>query len=93
MAAGKKTGGGSRKGKPNKATAEIKAIALPYAKEAVATLASIMQASESDPARVAASKEILDRAFGKAPQAHTGEDGEGPIRHAVEIRIVDPRSD
>lgn len=29
---------------------------------------------------------LLDRAFGKAPQAHTGEDGEGDIR--VTIRHI-----
>ena len=46
-------------------------------------------------ARVAAAKELLDRAHGKAPQAHTGEGGTGPIRQVHEIirRVVDPARD
>jgi hypothetical protein len=90
---GKRPGAGRPAGARNKATAEVKALALPYAKEAVGHLATLMKSAESEAARVAAIKEILDRAFGKAPQAHTGEDGEGPIRHAIEIRIVDPSED
>lgn len=78
MAAGRKTGG-RVKGTPNKATRDIKALAGKHTPEALKTLVSIMQGSESDAARVAAAKEILDRAYGKAPQALTGEGGEGPV--------------
>ena len=70
--AGSKPGerrGGRQKGTPNKATAEIKAIAGAYTQEAIETLAKIMRDSESDAARVAAVKEILDRGHGKARQA------------------------
>lgn len=88
MARGSKPGerrGGRKKGARNKATAEIKEIAMPYAKEAVGTLADIMKNGESEAAKVAAANSILDRAFGKAPQAHTGEGGTGPVQHAMRI--------
>lgn len=46
------------------------------------------QPEHSDAARVRAAELLLDRGWGKAPQAHTGEDGEGAvaitIRHIVE---------
>jgi hypothetical protein len=77
--------GGRQKGVPNKATREIKELAGQYTDEALNTLVSVARASESDAARVSAAKEILDRAYGKAPQALTGEDGEGPIRHVLEV--------
>jgi hypothetical protein len=81
MAIGRKTGG-RVKGVPNKATRDIKALAQKHTPEALKTLASIMKASESDAARVAAAKELLDRGYGKAPQAHTGEGG-GPVALAI----------
>ena len=48
--------------------------------EALKTLADIMAKGESDAARVAAAKELLDRAHGKAAQPQTGEGGTGPMR-------------
>lgn len=81
MAAGRKTGG-RKKGTPNKATADIKALAQVYTTEAVEELAVIMRGSDSDAARVAAIKELLDRGHGKVPQALTGEGG-GPVALAI----------
>ena len=80
MHGGKRTGAGRPKGARTKVTADVKALAGKYAPEAFETLRKIMTHGESEPARVAASKEILDRAYGKAPQAHTGENGTGPVR-------------
>lgn len=76
MAKGIKTGGRA-KGTPNKATADIKALAQVHASEAIATLANILMSSESDTARIAAAKELLDRGYGKAMQGVelTGKDG------------------
>lgn len=72
-------------GVPNKANAELKAIAQEYTQESVDTLVSIMRNGETPPpARVAAAREILDRGHGKAPQAITGEDG-GPLIPAAVI--------
>jgi hypothetical protein len=39
-------------------------------------------------ARVQAANVLLDRGWGKAPQAHTGEDGEGEIKIVIR-RLID----
>jgi hypothetical protein len=95
---GQKTGGRTR-GTRNKVTAEVKDLARRYSDEAIRTLADIMLDGEvildrfgiESPrtpaaARVAAAKELLDRAYGKAPQAITGEDG-GAVKVDQEITI------
>ena len=79
---GRKTGG-RVKGVPNKATREIKALAQKYTLDALNALVQVMQNSESDAARVAAARELLDRGHGKAAQAITGEGGSGPVQLAV----------
>jgi hypothetical protein len=76
--------GGRKAGIPNKATAEIKELAQQYAPAAIAELARLMKDGESEAARVSAIKEILDRAYGKSPQALTGAGG-GPIQHQVGV--------
>lgn len=76
MALGAKTGG-RKAGVPNKATADVKALAQKYAPAAMAELARLSVEAESEQARVAACKEIMDRAYGKAPMA--AEDQTGPI--------------
>lgn len=70
MARGRKTGGGSRAGKPNRATADIKAIAQPYGRDAVRALVKIMKNKAApEAARVRAASELLDRGYGKARQS------------------------
>jgi hypothetical protein len=68
MAVGRKTGGGSRKGRPNKATAEIRDLAQQYTKEALTKLAEIMRNGASEQAQVAAANSLLDRGHGKPSQ-------------------------
>lgn len=90
MAAGRKTGGRVA-GTLNKATADVKAAAQQYTSEAVEALATIMRDSDSDAAKVAAIKEILDRGHGKARQSV---DVDANVRAAItEVRrtLVDPR--
>lgn len=74
---------GRPKGALNKSTKEIKALAQKHTPAALKTLVSVMQASDSDAARVSAAKELLDRGHGKAPQPQTGEGGSGPIALAI----------
>ena len=74
MAKGFKTGGRQR-GTPNKATEEVKTLAGQHGPAAIARLAHLMEHATSEAAQVAAASTILDRAYGKPPQAHTGEDG------------------
>jgi hypothetical protein len=65
---GKREGSGRPKGARNKVTAEVKALAQTYAPAAIKELARLSTGAESEAARVAASKEILDRAYGKPMQ-------------------------
>ncbi|MGB9153118.1 MAG: hypothetical protein WCD70_08540 [Alphaproteobacteria bacterium] len=67
MAQGKKTGGRVA-GTPNKATAQIKTLAGAYSAEAVDILISVARNADSDAAKVAACRELLDRGHGKAKQ-------------------------
>ena len=84
MAPGRKKGspktGGRQKGTPNKVTVEIREVALQHSKPAVAELARLMKEGQSEQVRIAACREILDRAHGKSRQSveHTGHDA-GPI--------------
>jgi hypothetical protein len=89
MAKGIKTGGRA-KGTPNKATADIKALAQVHAADAITTLASILMKSDSDTARIAAAKELLDRGYGKAMQGVelTGKDGQPVAFKQIERVIV-----
>jgi len=69
-----------------RAPTEIRSIARQWSHAALQTLAGIAQNGESEAARVAACVALLDRGWGRPPQAHTGENGEGDIR--VTIRHI-----
>lgn len=82
----KPPGSGRKPGQPNKATADVKALAGKYGPGAIEGLAKLagllgIGAAESEAARVAALKELLDRAYGKAAQPVGGGDGTEPIKH------------
>lgn len=79
--------GGRRAGALNKHTAEIKALAMKAAPEIIRGLIKIATKSENEAVRVAASKELLDRAIGKAPQPHDGDGSGGAIRFAVSAEL------
>lgn len=68
MAKGKKTGGRT-KGTLNKATEEVRELAKKHGPKAIKELSRLVTEAESEQARVSACKELLDRAYGKAPQA------------------------
>src|SRR5579862_5915089 len=72
MARGQKTGGRT-KGTPNKATADVKALAREHGPAAIAKLRLIMDGAESEAAQVAAARELLDRAYGKPTQTLAGD--------------------
>lgn len=75
---GKRPGAGRPKGTPNKSTAEIKALAQKHGVTAVEKLVGLMESADERTV-IAACKELLDRGYGKAAQAVTGEGGEGPV--------------
>lgn len=88
MAAGVKTGGRA-KGTPNKATADIRALAQVHAKSAMTELARLATSAESEAARVAAIKELFDRGFGKSKQPLTGGDeDDSPIKMRLKVDFV-----
>lgn len=93
MAGGKREGAGRPKGSVNKATADIRALAQLHGPAAVEALVGIMQSSESEPARVAAAKEILDRAYGKSKQPIEGTDDGPPINVAARIAFEVVKAD
>ncbi len=88
---GHKKMGGRAKGTLNKSTVEVKAAAAKYGPDAIKKLAQLMDTADTDQAKIAACKEILDRAYGKAPQAITGEDGKALFPKHIKLTIVDPR--
>ena len=81
--------GGRQKGTPNKATADIKALAAEHAPKVMAELVRLALEAESEAARVAAIKELFDRAYGK-PKQEVGVDAE--VRHAFVARLPAPSS-
>lgn len=82
---GHKTGG-RKAGTPNKSTRELRELVQPYAPEAVKELARLALNAESEQARVAAIRELLDRGYGKSAQPVTGEEGDGPERQELIVR-------
>lgn len=82
---GKRVGAGRPKGAKDKLTREagatISEMAREYTSDALMALVAIAQSGESEAARVSAANALLDRGYGKAPQAieHTGKNG-GPIQ-------------
>lgn len=79
---GRRAGAGRRPGGQNKHTVEIRTVAMQYGPAAVAALAEMSglapgERAESETARIAALKELLDRAYGRSTQPLSG-DPDGP---------------
>jgi hypothetical protein len=72
---------------------DIRSLCRAYTEESIRHLAAIMRQQEYSPAaRVQAANILLDRGWGKPPQAHTGEDDKDicvTIRQIVERRDED----
>lgn len=92
MPAGRKPGtprtGGRKKGTPNKVTADVRALARQHTAAAMTELARLAVQAESEAARVAAIKELLDRGYGKSTQPISGDDDAPPIRHTIDHRLL-----
>lgn len=90
--------GGRDKGTPNKATKDVRALALlhgPAAIRKAARLAGLVDGgigeAESEQTQLAAISLILDRAYGKPSQSHIVQGDENkPLRSVIELVIVDP---
>lgn len=82
--------GGRQKGVGNKTTNEVRALAQKHGPEAIKRLATLMKSAESEQAQVSACKEILDRAYGKAPQHNTNEHDVSDPMAALLASIASP---
>src|ERR1700746_222463 len=70
---------GRKPGQSNKNTAEVKALAMKDVPHVLKELVRLALHATNEATRVAACKELLDRAIGKAVQPRSGESGEGPV--------------
>lgn len=68
----------------------IRELAREQTESAFGLLVEIASTGESESARVAAIKEILDRGWGKAAQPHTGDGGKGAVKMVVSWRDPEP---
>ena len=89
---GKREGAGRKPGIPNKATATVKELARQYGPEVIEGFIDVFRNPESHAAKIAAGKELLDRAYGKATQI-VGGDEDAPLRVINEIILRGVRPD
>ena len=70
-------GSGRKKGSVNKKTLEMRDMARPVGEMALKTLVRLCKTGSSESIRFNAACALIDRGYGKAPQAveHTGKDG------------------
>jgi hypothetical protein len=73
--------GGRKVGVLNKVTPDMRALAQNYGPRAIENLVWLAEHAESQATQVAAIKELLDRAYGKAPQPHDCDGLGGPSQH------------
>ncbi len=78
--------GGRAKGTRNIYGNDVRTLAQPYAELAIAVLAAIMETSEHDACRVAAARELLDRAYGR-PLQPLANDPDNPLPAVGLVRI------
>jgi hypothetical protein len=77
-----------------KTLTEIRSLARSHTRSAIKALVGVMQCKDATPAaRVSAANAILDRGWGKPPQAIQNGDGGAPERiHRIERIIVYPEN-
>jgi hypothetical protein len=77
-----------------KSLTEIRSLARSHTRTAINVLVGIMRSKDATaPARVSAANAILDRGWGKAPQAvQNGDDGAFKVIHKIERIIVHPKN-
>ena len=75
-----------------KTPTDIRSLARSYTKSAILALAGVMRAKDATHAtRVSAATALLDRGWGRPPQAiQNGEDGALELIHRIERVIVHP---
>ncbi len=78
----------------SKTVTEIRSLARSHTKTAINVLVGVMRSKDATAAaRVSAANAILDRGWGKAPQAlANGEEGALELVHRIERIIVHPEN-
>jgi hypothetical protein len=72
---------------------EIRSLARSHTRTALNVLVGVMRNTKAPPpARIAAANAILDRGWGKAPQAIANGDGALELIHKIERIIVHPEN-
>ena len=66
---GARPGAGRPNGSRNKVTLEVRELALKHGPSALKNLVTLSQKAKSESVRLAAIREVLDRAYGRSPQA------------------------
>ncbi len=80
--------GGRKKGTPNKNTADIKAFAGKYTREAIKAIHELAVNAETEQIRFAAWRELLDRGCGRPAQyTEVGGPGGAPLTLVVETGV------
>ena len=82
--------GGRQPGTPNKATASVRALAQEHSPEAIEKLVYLMRHAETEAARIAAVRELLDRAHGRPTQPIAGEEGGSTAITGLRVEFVTP---
>lgn len=82
MAKGRKTGGGSRKGVPNKLTSDVKGMIL-AALDKAGGVAYLLEQSQKNPA-------AFMTLVGKVLPTTLASDPESPVVHRIEVVAVNP---
>ena len=83
MAGGIRPGAGRPSGSKNKVTPEIRAMALKHCPAALETIVHLAANAETEATRLAAAKELLDRAYGKSRQSIAAEVSHQPPRKII----------
>ncbi len=71
---------------PSGEIVNLRELARSYTLEAVTVIANCIRSNDQKVA-LAASQTMLDRGWGRAAQAITGEDGEGPVQHNLRMVV------
>src|SRR6476620_6352360 len=80
---------GNTGGRP-KVVAELRALTRAHAPAAIAELARLAVKARSEPVRVVAIRELLDRGYGKPTQFIGGDENAGPMNNHLRISFVKP---
>ena len=86
---GKPKTGGREKGTPANKNNEAFELARKYGPKVIEGLWKIFETSNSEPSRIAAARELLDRAYGRPPTPVTGDGSGEPIVVRHEVKWLD----